>query len=151
MVFRFIKDAHRIRNSFHAYDDFYISDDINEWIYETYNRHGVNIYKFCEEWVHYFFSYPDLWPNGHKKKSKYYEERSKYSGVNLNDSLFWDYDYKQKSNLFGLDSIYRGMPKKSFVRGKKQELEATLMYCWLHGVERDDEYWCEYSQTVLGV
>ena len=23
MVFRFIKDAHRIRNSFHTYDDFY--------------------------------------------------------------------------------------------------------------------------------
>ena len=151
MVFRFIKDAHRIRNSFHTYDDFYISDEINEWIYETYNRHGVNIYKFCEEWVHYFFSYPDLWPKGHKKKSKYYEERSKYSGVNLNDSLFWDYDYKQKSNLFGLDLIYRGMPKKSFVRGKKQELEATLMYGWLHGVERDEEYWCEYAQTVLGV
>lgn len=94
--------------------------------------------------------YPDLWPKGHKKKSKNYEERSKYSGVNLNDSLFWDYDYKQKSNLFGLDSIYRGMPKKSFVRGKKQELEATLMYCWLHGVERDDEYWCDILKLYWG-
>lgn len=39
MVFRFIKEAHRIRNSFHTYDDFYISDEINAWIYETYNKH----------------------------------------------------------------------------------------------------------------
>lgn len=151
MVFRFIKEAQRIRNSFHTYDDFYISDEINAWIYETYNKHGVNIFKFCEEWVHYFYSYPDLWPKGHKKKSEYYEKRSQYTGVNLNDSLFWDYDHKQKNNLFGLDSLYRSMPKKSFIRGKKQEIEATLMYCWLHGVTRDDEYWCEYSQTVLGV
>lgn len=111
----------------------------------------MNIFKFCEEWVHYFYSYPDLWPKGHKKKSEYYEKRSQYTGVNLNDSLFWDYDHKQKNNLFGLDSLYRSMPKKSFIRGKKQEIEATLMYCWLHGVTRDDEYWCEYSQTVLGV
>ena len=84
MVFRFIKEAHRIRNSFHTYDDFYISDEINAWIYETYNKHGVNIYKFCEEWVHYFYSYPDMWPKGHKKKSEYYADRSKY-GV---DTIF---------------------------------------------------------------
>ena len=29
MVFRFIKEVHRIKNAFHPYTDFYISDDIN--------------------------------------------------------------------------------------------------------------------------
>ena len=143
-VFHYAVSAHNYLNnsmlshSFHTYDDFYISDEINAWIYETYNKHGVNIYRFCEEWAHYFFTYPDLWPKGHKKKSEHYADRSKYGG-DLNSILFWDYDYKQKSNLFGLDSLYRSMPKKSFIRGKKQEIEATLMYCWLHGVTRDDE------------
>lgn len=54
-----------------------------------------------------------------------------------------------KSNLFCLDSLYRSMPKKSFIKGRKQELEAILLYCWLHGVTSDDEYWNEYAQQVL--
>ncbi len=61
----------------------------------------------------------------------------------------WDYDYKQKNNLFGLDLLYRNMPKKNFTRGKKEEFEAVLMYCWLHGVNNDDEYWEQYVETVL--
>lgn len=31
------------------------------------------------------------------------------------------------------------MPKKSFVKGRKQELEILFMYYWLHDME-DDEY-----------
>lgn len=150
MVFLFIKEAHRIRNSFHPYEsDFYISDDINVWIFDTYSKHGVNVYNFCYEWVHSFYDNPEIWPKGHKLKSEYYERRSEFKGINLGSSFFWDYDYKQKSNLFGLDDLYRCMPKKSFIRGRKQELEAILLYCWLHGVTADDEYWYEYSQNVL--
>jgi hypothetical protein len=69
--------------------------------------------------------------------------------LNLNDWVYWDYDYRQKSNLFGLDLLYRKMPKKNFTRWKKQEFEAVLMYCWLHSVTNDDEYWEEYSSNVL--
>ena len=63
--------------------------------------------------------------------------------------MLWDYDYKQKSNLFGLNSLYQKMPKKPFIRGKKQELEIIMMYCWLHTIESDAEYWYEYIQKVI--
>lgn len=150
MVFLFIKEAHKGSSIFHPYDqDFFISDDVNDWIHSTYRKCGGNIYNFCYEWAHSFYAYPELWPRGHKKKSQYYEERSKYSKVTLSDPFFWDYDYKQKSNLFGLDALYKNMPKKDFIRGKKQGFEAVIMYCWLHGVSGDDEYWHEYSNNVL--
>lgn len=148
MIFLFVKEAHRINSLLHSYDsDFYISESINEWIYNTYRKYGVNLYNFCMNWVEYYYDCPDKWPKGHKKKSEYYD---KYKGnTSFGDSLRWDYDYKQKSNLFGLDDLYRKMPKKSFIKGRKQEFEATLLYCWLHNIETDDEYWYEYSQNVL--
>lgn len=150
MVFQFIRGAHKVRNLFPPYEqDFYISDSINEWIFDTYRKHGVNVYNFCYEWAHSYYDSPEIWPKGHKKKSEYYEKRSEFRGLELSNSFFWDYDYKQKNNLFGLDALYRNMPKKSFIKGKKQEFEAIIMYCWLHGVTRDDDYWEEYSQNVL--
>ena len=149
MIFRFIKDEHRVRSMFHDYDDFYISEKINEWIINTYNKYGVNIYKFCEAWVEYFYENPDIWPKGHKRKSQYYDKYRNSKNLNFNDSMLWDYDYKQKSNLFGLNSLYQKMPKKPFIRGKKQELEIIMMYCWLHIIESDAEYWYEYIQKVI--
>ena len=144
MLYTFIKESHRIRSLFAPYDKkYYISDSIDEWIDLTYQKHGVNIYKFCEEWAEYFFSYPDLWPRGHKHK------REGIKGLSTSDPIYWCYDYKQKNNLFGLDALYRNMPKKSFIRGKKQEFEAVLLYCWLHGIDGDDEYWHIYAETVL--
>ena len=149
MIFRFIKDEHRIQSRFREYDDYYISEEINEWILSTYNKYGVNIYKFCESWVEYFYNNPDMWPKGHKKKSKYYDEYHNNRPKYINESFLWDYDYKQKSNLFGLDALYRRMPKKSFLKGRKQELEIVMMYCWLHCIETDNDYWEEYSDKVF--
>lgn len=150
MIFMFIKNAHSIRNTFNEYDrDFFISEGINEWIFDAYRKYGVNIYNFCIEWVDYFSNYPEIWPKGHKKKSEFYDKREEYKKFSASESLFWDYDYKQTNNLFGLDTLYRNMPKKTFTRGKKQEFEAVLMYCWLHRIESDDLYWDEYSAKVL--
>lgn len=151
MLFRFVKDAHRVRSLFNPYDkDLFISENVNEWITETYKKYGVNIYNYCQEWIFYYLERPEIWPKGHKKRSEYYYERqNEYKKLNLNDWVYWDYDYRQKSNLFGLDLLYRKMPKKNFTRGKKQEFEAVLMYCWLHRVTKDAEYWEEYSSNVL--
>lgn len=149
MIFRFIKDEHRIRSMFREYDDYYISEEINDWILDTYNKHGVNIYKFCESWVEYFYDNPDMWPKGHKKRSKYYDEYHNNRPKYISEAFLWDYDYKQKSNLFGLDSLYRKMPKKAFIRGRKQELEIVMMYCWLNRIEGDNDYWEEYSNKVF--
>lgn len=68
--------------------------------------------------------------------------------VNLSRNTH-DYDYKQKSNLFNLDSLYRKMPKKSFIKGRKQEFEILFMYYWLHDMEGDNDYWQKYLESVL--
>jgi len=134
MIYLYIKDEHKVRNLPHPYDQgYHISDEISEWIDSTYRKYGVNIYNFCWEWVSYFFNFPEIWPKGHKQKGKY----------------DWEYDYKQKNNLFGLDALYRNMPKKSFTKDKKQEFEIVLMYCWLHGIDSDDTYWDQYTENVL--
>lgn len=128
MIYKYLKEAHYVRNLFH-WKEYYISPEINEWIDKTYKKYGVNIYNFCMEWVDFYFDHPEIWPKGSKNSEGYY-------------------NYKQTKNLFGLDQLYRQLPKKKFIKGKKQELEIVLMYCWLHDIDDDDEYWEEYIQKV---
>jgi len=150
MVYTFLKDYHHVQNMVHKYDkDFFISDEINEWISKTYKKYDVNLYNFCQDWVIYFSSNPEIWPKGHKQKNEFYHEQEERGKLRLDDFLIWDYDYKQKNNLFGLDKLYRNMPKKDFTKGRKQDFEVVLMYCWLHIVTNDEAYWEEYSQMVL--
>jgi len=148
-LYAFIKDAHRVRGLKKPYNDFFISVEINDWIETTYRKFEVNIYNFCDEWLHCFYDDISLWPKGHKLKGKYYDKRPEFQNVTVPESFYWHYDYTQKSNLFGLDTLYRNMPKKSFTRGKKQEFEAVLLYCWLHGITSDAGYWTTYAETVL--
>ena len=142
MVYRFIKDQHRIYNLMD--DDFHISEHIDAWINETYKTHSVNMYNFCANYVHEYFYHPERWPAKHKYKSSYVE---KYN-LKPNDLLYWEYDYRQKNNLFSLDTLYSEMPKKHFLNRKKQFLEAVLLYAWLHGVDTDDGYWNEYCEHI---
>jgi len=148
MIYNFIKEAHKIRNCISNFSDVYISENINEWIEETYKKHEVNIYNFCYEYTESYFETPEKWPIGHKKKGKDYDKRNDY--LYKSSCLIWEYDVRQKSNLFGLDTLYRNMPKKDFIKGKKQEFESVLMYCWLNWFAGDeDNYWDEYSRIVL--
>ena len=150
MIYRFLKDEHRLRSLFNGEDELpHIYESIDEWVKKTYMKHGVNLYSFCSAYLVTFLNAPDKWPKGHKKKSKHYNEFSD-SDLNykLDSYLLYDYDYKQKNNLFGLDMLYRNMPKKSFVKGKKQELEAILMYCYCHEWDLLEDYWEEYSRKL---
>lgn len=147
MVYLFIKDYHRVRSMFPSYAEFCVCESVDEWIKETYQKHGVNIYNFCEEWIRTFSESPDNWPRTHKKKSQHYDEYIKQD-ARISKSMLWDYDYKQKSNLFNLDTLYRNMPKKSFTRNRKQHFETLLLYCWLHYWENDEDYWNEYMDVV---
>ena len=137
MLFLFIKDYHKVQSQREFISKVpSISDDIDEWIEKTWNKHQVNMLAFAYDWVNYYYESEDKWPSTHKIKS--------------NDSWRkYVYDYKQKSNLFNIDSLYRKMPKKSFIKGKKQELEILFMYYWLHDMEGDDDYWYEYLNKVL--
>lgn len=138
MLFLFIKDYHRVQSQ--KQFDFglpTITEDISDWIEKTWAKHQVNLAAFAYNWINRFYDNEDMWPASHRKKSQYSFRK-------------YDYDYKQKSNLFNLISLYRKIPKKPFIKGKKQELEILFMYYWLHDLEGDDEgYWQSYLETVL--
>ncbi|MDD7794787.1 hypothetical protein [Clostridium sp. 'White wine YQ'] len=137
MLFLFIKDYHRVESQKRFnFGTPSVSEEINDWIDKTWAKHQVNMLSFAYEWVNSFFNNEDSWPSTHRIKRQ--TSWRKY-----------DYDYKQKSNLFNLDSLYRKMPKKSFIKGRKQELEILLMYYWLHDMEGDNDYWYEYLDVVL--
>lgn len=138
MLFQFIKGHHRYisQRSYLAKFPF-ITEELNAWIDKTWAKYNVSVLAFAHDWVLSFCSDEDCWPASHRKKSQTSWQK-------------YDYDYKQKSNLFNLDSLYRRMPKKSFTRGRKQEFEILMMYYWLHGIwEDDDGYWEEYLDKVL--
>lgn len=105
-----------------------ISDGINDWIEKTWAKYQVNLITFAYAWINSFYDNEDIWPSTHRKKSQ-------------NTWRKYDYDYKQKSNLFNLDSLYIKMQKKSFTKGRKQEFEILFMNYWLHDMEGDNDYW----------
>ncbi|WP_327196783.1 hypothetical protein [Paenibacillus sp. FSL R5-192] len=137
MLFIYIKEHHGIKSQErNGVKVPYINEEINNWLEETSRKHQVNLWKFTYDWVIKFYEEEKLWPATHRKKS--------------NDSWRnYEYDYKQKSNLFNLNELYRRLPKKSFIRGKKQELEILMMYNWLFDVVGDEEYWDEYISKVI--
>ncbi|MFC0212131.1 hypothetical protein ACFFK0_06620 [Paenibacillus chartarius] len=135
MLFLFIKDYKRIQSQPND-NRILISDEVDQWVEKTWQQYKVDILAFCSDWVHRFLDNQDSWPVSHRKKS---------------DSPYWkyDYDYKQKSNLFNLNSLYRRISDKPFIKGKKQCLEVIMMYFWLHNIEGDEEnYWQEYMSKI---
>ncbi len=134
----FIKEYHRIQGQHSIeHDKPFISEDIDHWIESTWKRYQVNVLAFAFDWVNYFYSNDNLWPSTHKKK-------------NQHSQCGYEYDYKQNSNLFNIDSLYRKMPQKAFTKGKKQEFEILMMYYWLHSMVGDEEnYWQAYLKRVL--
>lgn len=138
MLFLLVKDYHRVQSQQRFnFGIPTISDEINDWIDKTWAKYQVNLLVFAYDWIDNFFNNEDIWPSSHRKKAS--SSWRKY-----------EYDYKQKSNLFNLDSLYRKMPKKSFIKGRKQEFEILLMYYWLHDMVGDeDNYWQVYLEKVL--
>ncbi|KAF1682808.1 hypothetical protein [Veillonella sp. R32] len=137
MLFLFIKDYHRVTSEqVFNFGIPSITEEITDWIDKTWAKYQVNLLAFAYSWIKNFFDNEDIWPSTHRKKSQYTWRK-------------YDYDYKQKSNLFNLDSLYRKMPKKSFTKGRKQEFEILFMYYWIHDMEGDDDYWQEYLEMVL--
>jgi hypothetical protein len=137
MLFLFIKEYHRIESQKHfACGVPMITEEISDWIEKTWAKHQVNLLAFACAWIYSFCDNEDIWPLTHRKKSTYSFQT-------------YDYDYKQKSNLFNVDSLYRKMPKKSFIKGRKQGFEILFMYYWIHDIEDDNDYWQEYLERVL--
>lgn len=140
MLYLFIKDYHSVNSQPQAsFEEYFITENINEWIEQTWKKYHVNLITFTSSWVNYFCDNPDIWPVKYKKKNPH----------SSSTIVWYDYDYKQKSNLFNIDSLYRKLPKKAFIKGRKQELEILMMYIWLNSIcGDDDEYWYTYLEAV---
>lgn len=138
MLFLFIKDYHRIESEKEINTpSVFLTEEINEWLEKTWNKYKVNIWAFATDYLSRFFNDDSLWPLKHKIKSN--EEWQPYF-----------YDYKQKTNLFNLNSLYTKISKKPFIKGKKQYLEIIFMYIWLHSIWGDEEsYWEEYRTKIV--
>lgn len=137
MLFLLIKDLHRVESLYSWGLTFpSVSEEFDNWVYNTQNKYGVNLIRFCAQHIHYFFDDEKRWPSTHKIKTT--DSWRKY-----------EYDHKQTFNLFNIDSLYRNMPKNAFTKGKKQFFEIILMYIWLHDIVGDDEnYWEEYLKKI---
>jgi hypothetical protein len=137
MLFLFIKDHHRVISSKNiSFREIHITDSIDEWVENTWTKYGVNLIEFSFRLADDFFNNNQLWPVSHRKKS---------------NTDFRDYDYvlKNNDNLFNINSLYRKIPKKNFIKGRKQHLEALIMYHWLHFIEGDEEnYWPTYLNKL---
>jgi hypothetical protein len=134
-LFDFLKDYHRIKSK--IYNMPYICDEINEWLNHTMEKYKVNMSEFASNYASKFYDDENKWPVSHRTKSEY-------------DFKKYDYNYKQKHNLFNIDSLYRKMPKKSFIKGRKQEIEVLIMYYWLHEIVGDDEnFWDGYLNSII--
>ncbi len=71
MLFLFIKNYHRMRSQTARRSEFpFISEAINNWVDETWNKHQVNLVAFAENWLDYLFDHEDLWPATHRRKSQ---------------------------------------------------------------------------------
>jgi hypothetical protein len=132
-LYLFIKDHHHIQSEYRGYQtDLIISEEVNSWFEETWSKYKVNLHTFSLNWVTRFSSNEKSWPVKHKIKTNESWRQFKY-------------DYKQKNNLFNLNSLYTRISGMPFIKGKKQYLENLMMYFWLHEIEGDeDHYWNEY-------
>ena len=141
-LFELLKDIHTDDSVMTPFQEEYIlPGDLNDWVRKTYNKYGVNLYAFCSSYLWWFDQSPETWPKSRKKKGKHSDIYTP------KDPLYWDYDCRPEDNRFNINELYRRLPKKQFIKGKKQDLEAVMMYIWLFElVGRDEDFWPEYCE-----
>ena len=123
MIYNFIRDEHRVRSEFTLeQQNTHITDDIDKWISNTFKKHGVNIISFCNDWCMYFSNTPNLWEKSRKIEIHKYDSLLEYKDYDLSSYMFWEYDYEATGERFGLNPLYRNMPKKDFYKEGKNKL-----------------------------
>lgn len=115
----------------------YITNDITNWLNNTYQKYNVCITAEIDRYLSDFFHNEGLWSPGSRIKLEHPYLDHKY-----------DYNYKVKNNLFNINTFYSKYANKPFIKGKKKELEMVMMYIWLHSLAGDKAYWDEYLLTI---
>lgn len=142
MLFRFVKDYHRVctehgeRRIGESWSNrFFVNVEIDLWINNTFQEYHVDLLEFAYQYVGSYLSFDNEWPSDHK--------------IATGEKYFpYSYDYKNLSNVFNVDQLYRDIPKKKFIRGKKQELEILMMYYCTQQHGHDVEFWHVYLKKL---
>lgn len=108
--------------------------EVQDWLVQIYDEYGSHLNRKIANILKNYDN-PDQWPKGHRKRS-------------VDQFIEWEYDYRQKKNLFGIDKLYRSVSGKPFMKRRKQQLEFLMMYYWTHQIIGDEEYWEEYSGVI---
>ncbi len=149
MIYIFLRDEHRIQSEFTLeHQGIHITEKIDKWISNTFKKYGVNIIAFCESWCTYFSETPNLWEKSRKTRDHSCDSLLNNKKYDLNSYMFWDYNYKIDGERFGLNTLYRNMPKKDFTKGKKQAFDAVMMYWYSHFWDTDEIAWEEYLNQL---
>lgn len=43
-----------------------ISDEVSQWVENTWQKYKIDILAFCSDWVHRFYDDKDSWPVSHR-------------------------------------------------------------------------------------
>ena len=142
MVEKFIKEYYDYVNTL-KHNIYYISDGIDKWLDDIFEKYGVNLYCFCLEWVNHFCASPEIWVKNNKK------EASANSSYCKNDmsAYYWEYDYKHSKDLLCISSAYEYIKDKEYVKNDPNSLkriEIIMMFIYLKVLNKDSFYWNEY-------
>ncbi|MFD1907830.1 hypothetical protein ACFSQ7_33405 [Paenibacillus rhizoplanae] len=129
MLYRFIKDFYQIQSQPRGTEfQIKISDEVDFWIEETWKKSTrLTCMLSVLIGLNTFLIMMSIGRDRIKIESN--EQWIKYN-----------YDFKQKNNLFNLNTLYPRISGKPFIKGKKQYLEKLDdVFFWLHSIVNDDE------------
>lgn len=112
----------------------FLDSKLVTWIQNTYREYGVNLYAFAQELT-----------------LEYYEKYVEHIFNSLTSEHYRinHYNHRYNDNPFEIDSIYNDNKHRSFIEGRKYELEMLIMYDWIFYTIDDSEYWPEYVNLCI--
>ncbi len=138
MIYRFLKEYHRISTDdglarFYDKTGQSVNSEIGSWIDDTLKEYNVDLREFACRYLRWFSKNKARWPAGHSFKTDIAQ-------------MPYAYDHENLNNPYNIDWLYNTIPKKKFVRGKKQEIEYLLVY--YGAAAHDEEIWQKYLKQA---
>ncbi len=125
-IFKYLREYHRIHTEEPSLEKYDIElsrlPKVMSWVDKTFEEYNVNILYFVENYCDWFFNHQEQWDVKYKSKA-------------INNPNIPSYDCRHSKNLFNLNSLYPKINGKSFIRGKRRELETLLLLYWVRYID----------------
>lgn len=126
-----IREEHAIQSKHYSFEitdySFRVldpSENLIKYVEKTLKNHNVNLLEWSEKYVFNFSDQFNKWPVGHKVQTEY--------------EGYYEYDYKQKKNLFNIDVIYGQVSQLPYIKGKKKMLSSLVKIMWANHIDDID-------------